>query len=147
MPKEKSAGAIVFRMEKGRPLYLLLQYPSSGKAKEEYWDLPKGHMEKGEQEKDTVAREVREETGIEEIDFFDGFREQIRYWFQAKGQKISKTVAFYLAETKQKKVTISSEHLGFVWLPYTGALEKLTYENAKQILQKAHDLLSREGAL
>ena len=145
MPKEKSAGAIVFRIEKGRPLYLLLQYPSSVKAKKEYWDLPKGHMEKGEQEKDTVLREVREETGIEDIQFLDGFREEIRYWFQLKGQKISKTVAFYLAKTKQKQVTISSEHLGFLWLNYEGALEKLTYKNAKQILQKAYDLLSRKG--
>lgn len=145
MQKEKSAGAIVFRIEKGKPFYLLLQYPSSGKTKKEYWDLPKGHMEKGEQEKDTVAREVREETGIKDIQFFDGFREQIRYWFQLRGQKISKTVVFYLAETKQKKVTISSEHLGFLWLPHREALEKLTYENAKQILQKAHDLLSRKS--
>ena len=147
MPKEKSAGAIVFRIEKGGALYLLLRYPSSGKAKKEYWDLPKGHMEKGEQEKDTVRREVQEETGLEDIQFLDGFREEIRYWFQSKGQKISKTVAFYLAKTKQKQVRISSEHLGFLWLGYEDALEKLTYKNAKRIVQKAHNLLSRERAL
>ena len=59
-------------MEKGEPVYLLLRYPSV-KPKKEYWDLPKGHMEKGEQEKDTVVREVREETGLEDIEIFDGF--------------------------------------------------------------------------
>lgn len=36
------------------------------------------------------------------------------------------------------KVTLSSEHQAFVWLPYEQALEKLTYDNAKAILQKAH---------
>ena len=140
MQKEKSAGAIIFRMEKGKPLYLLLRYPSA-RSKKEYWDLPKGHMEKGEEERDTVIREVREETGLQDIEFLDGFREEIRYWFQAKGQKISKTVAFYLAQTRQKKVTISSEHLGFIWLGYEEAREKLTYENAKQVLKEARDFL------
>ena len=140
MPKEKSAGAIVFRVEKGEPMYLLLHYPSA-RAKKEYWDLPKGHMEKGEQEKDTVVREVGEETGLKDIELFDGFREEIRYWFQLKGQKISKTVAFYLAQTRQKEVTISSEHFGFLWLGYEDAIEKLTYKNAKQVLKEARDFL------
>lgn len=144
MKKERSAGAIIFRLENGIPLYLLLRYPSA-RSKKEYWDLPKGHMEKGEQEKDTVVREVREETELRDIEFFDGFREEIRYWFQSKGKKISKTVAFYLAQTKQKKVTISSEHLGFLWLGYEEARQKLTYENAKQVLNKAHNFLSGKG--
>ena len=107
--------------------------------------MPKGHMEKGEQEQDTVRREVQEETGLKDIEFFDRFRQEIRYWFQFREQKISKTVAFYLAKTKQKKVTISSEHLGFVWLDYEGAIKKLTYKNAKQVLKKARDFLSRKG--
>ncbi len=141
MPKEKSAGAIVFRIEKGEPVYLLLHYPSSAKAKREYWDLAKGHIEKGEEEKDTVLREIQEETGLKDIKLFDGFREEIRYWFQLGGQKISKTVAFYLAQTKQGKVTISHEHVGFQWLPYKQAQEKLTYQNAKQVLEKAHHFL------
>ena len=145
MKKERSAGAIIFRLQNGIPLYLLLQYPPSGKTKKEYWDLPKGHMEKGEQEQDTVRREVQEETGLKDIEFFDRFRQEIRYWFQFREQKISKTVAFYLAKTKQKKVTISSEHLGFVWLDYEGAIKKLTYKNAKQVLKKARDFLSRKG--
>jgi len=37
---------------------------------------------------------------------------------------------------------ISSEHIGFRWLPYTDALAQLTYENAKGILTKAHHTLS-----
>jgi 8-oxo-dGTP pyrophosphatase MutT (NUDIX family) len=50
MPIEKSAGAVVFRKENSENYYLLLHYPSRKKrgAKNDYWDLPKGHVEKGE---------------------------------------------------------------------------------------------------
>jgi bis(5'-nucleosidyl)-tetraphosphatase len=145
MSKEKSAGAIIFRLENEKILYLVLHYPFSSKANKEYWDLAKGHIEQGESEKDTARREVQEETGLTNIEFFDGFREEIHYWFQWEGKKISKTVAFYLAQTKEKDVTISEEHIGFLWLPFKEAVEKLTYENAKQILQKARNFLSAKG--
>lgn len=142
MTKEKSAGAIVFRVEKGKPLYLLLHYPSGTKSKEEYWDLPKGHIEEGEKEQETVRREIREETGLSDVEFLEGFREEIHYWFQFGAEKISKTVVFYLVKTRQERVVISSEHLGFQWLGFQEAQEKLTYKNAKEILQKAHTYLT-----
>ena len=142
MKKEKSAGAIIFRIERRKSLYLLLHYPSSAKSKSEYWDLPKGHIEKGETEEETVKREVREETGLQGLKLFTGFREEIRYWFRFEQQTISKTVAFYLLQTTQKEITISSEHVGFQWLPYKEALDVLTYQNARTVLQKAHHFLS-----
>jgi len=145
MKTEKSAGAIIFRIEKGKPVYLLLHYPSSTKAKREYWDLPKGHIEKGEEEQDTVLREVEEETGLRDIKLFDGFRQEVHYWFQLGKQKISKAVVFYLGETHWEKITISQEHIGFEWLSYHEAFKRLTYQNAKQILQKAHLFLSEKG--
>jgi len=145
MPKEKSAGAIIFRLEHNTPYYLLLHYPSSAKTKNEYWDLPKGHVESGETEEETARREVEEETGLQELKFFEGFREEIHYWFRSENKTISKTVAFYLAQTTQEKITISPEHVGFQWLPYEKALDALTYQNAKQIVQKAHDFLSAKG--
>jgi len=141
MPKEKSAGAIIFRRKDNTPYYLLLHYPSSANAKSEYWDLPKGHIEKGETEEETVRREVEEETGLRDIKIVEGFREEIQYWFRSDNQTISKTVAFYLAETVQEEVTISSEHIGFQWLPYEDAVSVLTHQNARQVIQKAHALL------
>jgi len=57
MKREKSAGAIVFRLENKEVKYLLLHYPFSSKVKREYWDLPKGHIEEGESEESIVSYE------------------------------------------------------------------------------------------
>jgi len=145
MSIEKSAGAVIFRKEKNKIFYLLLHYPSSSKAPKEYWDLPKGHIEKGENEIETVKREVEEETGLKDIELVEGFKEWIKYFFKFREKNILKFVTFYLAETKTKDVKISFEHLGYEWLPYEDALGKLTFKNAKDIIKKANEFLSRKS--
>ena len=147
MPKEISAGAVVFRKEDSKTYYLLLHYKSG------HWDFPKGHIEEGEKEGETVKREVEEETGIKDAKIIDGFREWVKYFFRRtydlrkeekkKAPWVFKIVTFYLLETKTKEVKISFEHTGFKWLPYEQALKQLTFKNAKEILKKAQDFLIR----
>ena len=142
MPVEKSAGAVIFRREKGEIFYLLLHYPAfSHRAEESYWDFPKGHIEKGENLEETVRREVKEETGLEGIRFIKGFKETIRYFFRFEGKNILKFVTFFLAETETKEIKISFEHSGYQWLAYEKALEQLKFKNAKEILKKADKFL------
>jgi 8-oxo-dGTP pyrophosphatase MutT (NUDIX family) len=146
MPVEKSAGAVIFRREDNKIYYLLLHYPSvSHRAEKDYWDFPKGHIEEGEKELDTVKREVFEETGLKKIKFVEGFKEWIKYFFKYKGKTVFKIVTFYLAETKEKKVKISGEHIGYDWLPYEKAIKKLSFKNAKEILKKAHEFISKKS--
>ena len=156
MPIEKSAGAVIFRRKEGEIFYLLLHYPSSaGSSKphsrasalrgKEYWDFPKGHIEKGEKTEETMKREVLEETGLKDIKIIEGFKEWIKYFFRFENKNIMKFVTFYLAETKIKEVKISDEHLGFQWLPFEKAMGKLTFKNAKEILKKANGHLSKKG--
>ena len=145
MPAEKSAGAIIFY--KGKPIeYLLLHYPSGSRTKKDYWDFPKGHIEENEEETDTVLREVKEETGLDDIKITEGFKTSIEYFFKAEGKTIFKTVAFYLAETKNKEIKISSEHTAYEWLSYKQALERLKFQNAKEILEKANEFLIKNAA-
>ena len=148
MPVEKSAGAVIFRRENSKIFYLLLHYASlaqnpGSRVERSYWDFPKGHIEKGEKEIDTMRREVEEETGLKDIESVDGFKEVIKYFFRFQGKNIMKFVTFYLAETKTEAAKVSDEHLGYEWLPYEDALGKLTFKNAKEILQKANEFLMK----
>ena len=102
-----------------------------------HWSFPKGHVEKGETTEETVRREVKEETGITQIDFIPGFKETIRYFVNYDGQKRMKFVAFFLARTVQKNVTISFEHQGFAWLSYEEAVSTATYRSDKQVIKAA----------
>lgn len=137
---EKSAGVMVFRKEKDKIFYLLLHY-SSRRAEKNYWDLPKGHIEKGEKPEDAAKREVEEETGLKDVEFIKGFKETIKYFFKWEDENILKFVTFYLAETKTKKIKVSSEHQGFEWLSYEEALQRLTFENARGVLKKSDEFL------
>ncbi|MBC7074429.1 NUDIX domain-containing protein [Candidatus Parcubacteria bacterium] len=143
MPIEKSAGAVIFKREGNKILYLLLHYPgASHRANSNYWDFPKGHIEKGEKLKETVKREIKEETGLEEIKFVKGFKETIKYFFNWQGETVLKFVTFYLVEAKKNEIQISPEHIGYGWFSFKDALKKLKFENSKEILKKANQFLT-----
>lgn len=142
MPIEKTAGAIIFRREDGKIYYLLLNYAAIGKVEKTYWGFSKGHIESGEKEIDAIIRETKEETGIDDLKFVKGFKETEKYFFRHKEKTILKTVYYLLAETEMKEIKLSFEHLGYEWLPYEEAIEKLSFKNAKKILKKANDFLS-----
>ena len=139
MPIEKSAGAIVFRKKGNEIFYLLLQYEAG------HWGFPRGLIEKGETLEETAKREIGEETGIKNLKFLPGFKETIKYFFKWKGKNILKFVTYFLAQTKEKRVSLSFEHKDFEWLPYKEALEKLTFENSKEVLKKAHQFLKQKN--
>ncbi len=154
MPREKSAGAIIFRREAGSVYYLLLHYPSLNR-KGGHWEFPKGHVEEGENEEQTMRREVKEETGITDLKVIVGFKKYIKYFFrkykdktlkpnkkETKTQWIFKLVVFFIAETKTKNVKLSHEHKGFAWLPIEEAIKKTTFKNSKVLLKEADDFIS-----
>jgi bis(5'-nucleosidyl)-tetraphosphatase len=133
--REKSCGAIVF-VKTSEVHYLLLHYEAG------HWDFVKGNVEPNESERDTVMRELKEETGIVDAQFIDGFRERIEYFYRRQGATIHKEVVFFLVEAHSEKVELSYEHVGYDWLDYQRAVEKLTFKNAKDSLRKAHEFLN-----
>ena len=134
MKEEVSAGIIIFNDNESRK-FLLLNYPSK------HWDFVKGKMENGETSHETALRETKEETGISDVEFLDGFEEEIEYYFRAENQDIHKKVIFFLGKTKTLDIILSHEHLDFIWLDYDNALNKITYENAKNLLKKSKKFL------
>jgi len=155
MPREKSAGGIIFRKEAGNVYYLLLHYTPSEKGKHGHWGFAKGHVEEGENDEQTARREIAEETGITDLKIIAGFKEQEKYFFRQvyglKGEArkkapwIFKLVIFFLAETKTQVVKISDEHIGYVWLPYQEARKKISFKNSKELLTKANNFIEKNN--
>jgi len=50
---------------------------------------------------------------------------------------VHKEVFFYLMRTNTETITLSFEHVNFIWLNYAQAIKKLTFKNAKVLLKKA----------
>ena len=99
MKKEKSAGIILYLEKPEGNFFLLLNYPTG------HWDFVKGKMEQGENEHQTAVRETKEETGIFDIEFVEGFEEDINYNFQFEGELIYKEVVFFVANRNSKGFT------------------------------------------
>jgi bis(5'-nucleosidyl)-tetraphosphatase len=138
--REKSCGAVVY-LKDSEVKYLLLHYEAG------HWDFVKGNVEPNETEQETVIRELREETGITDAKFIEAFKEKIDYFYRRQGTTIHKEVIFYLMETNTETVKISYEHVGYIWLNYQQAMEKLTFKNARDVLQKAHKLMKARGII
>ena len=138
---ERSSGAVVFYMEEGipEPEYLLLHYTAG------HWDFPKGNIEPGENEKQAALREIREETGITDVEFVDGFRMKIEYRYRQGKRLVLKEVVLFLAQTHTRQVILSHEHIGFAWRNYQNAMQQLTYLNAKNLLSSARTFLQKRS--
>ncbi len=138
MINEYSAGAIIYKIDKGIRKYLLLHYVSG------HWEFARGHIEKEEEIKDTVRREIREETGLENLEFIPGFEAHNEFYFKREDGTHHKDVTLFLAKTEDENIELGSphEHQGYDWLPYDEAVEKLTFENAKEVLRQAEEFLN-----
>jgi bis(5'-nucleosidyl)-tetraphosphatase len=141
MLNEKSCGAVVYSKNSSGVSYLLLQYEAG------HWDFVKGNVEQGENEKETAVRELGEETGITGARFIEGFKERIGYYYKRQGTTVFKEVIFFLMESNTMDVKLSFEHIGFAWLSYEKTMEKLTFKNARDVLEKAQAFLVKQGRL
>ncbi len=139
MINQTSAGVVLFRNVSSEKLFLLLNYPQG------HWDFIKGKMEKNETPHETALRETKEETGISNIEFIDGFEENIEYDFKFKREDVHKKVIFFIAKTDTKKIRLSHEHNDYLWLGYNDALKKTTYQGSKNVLIKANEFLLSTG--
>ena len=99
-----------------------------------HWSFPKGHVEAGENERQTAQREVREETGVR-IRILDGFRESVEY-FPKPGVK--KQVVYFLGTTEQEKLMRQEEEISeIMWAPLRCAADLVSFANDKRLLRHA----------
>ncbi|SJZ33773.1 bis(5'-nucleosyl)-tetraphosphatase [Anaerorhabdus furcosa] len=133
---EYSAGAILYtRIEE--ELYFVLVQELDG-----HIGFPKGHLEKGETEIGAAKREIKEETDIDAT-FVEGFMEDVEY---EKEMHIMKHVTYFLATYDNQEVSgKENEIMKLFLLPYKQALSKVTYNNSKELLQKAMDYIGKNN--
>lgn len=132
MRQEKSCGAVIFRGENTQRDYLVLH------STQGHWTLCKGHVEGDETERETAAREIREETALS-VDFLDGFRAVITY---SPRPGVSKDVVFFLARLAGGTLSCQPEEVAQArFLPFGEALALLTHPSDREVLQKARAFL------
>ncbi|HIH25855.1 NUDIX domain-containing protein [Candidatus Woesearchaeota archaeon] len=141
MIEELSFGAVVFRKENNKVLFLLL-YRKAHKNYIESWDFPRGLIQKNETPEETAKREIVEETSINELKFVKGFKEIIKWFYKKDGNLVSKKVTYFLAETSQLDIKISNEHDDFRWCYFDEACSLIKLKNTKEVLIKADEYLT-----
>ena len=115
---EKSCGALVYRKFHGNIELLLIKHANGG-----HWSFPKGHVEEGETETETAQREIYEETGVEVI-IDPTFREIVSY----------------------SPITPQEEEISAArWVELSLVHSMLTYDNDKQLVNKARPIILRDS--
>ena len=133
MKEEKSCGGIVINNKNE----ILLVHHNKG-----HWDLPKGHVEEGETEEQTAIREVKEETGID-VEVDSNFRYTTKY---SPKEGVMKEVVFFLARNLNSATKAQEEEVSEVkWFTFKEAIDKITYNNSKEILRKLYKDLRKES--
>lgn len=124
MKYEKSCGAIV--LDGGKILVI--------QQAEGHWGFPKGHVEEGETEVQTAIREIKEETNYD-VEINEDYRYVETY---SPKEGIEKDVVFFVAKKVAGDMRPQEEEVqNILWLTYEETLERLTYDNSKEILKRA----------
>jgi 8-oxo-dGTP pyrophosphatase MutT (NUDIX family) len=145
--QETSAGGVVFRLEPDpdgarRALFLLIRDSYNN------WGFPKGHVEVGELPEAAALREVGEETGLDGI-AVRGPIDTIDWYFRFRGRLIHKVCHFYLMETERSETSPQrSEGITACrWEPFELAQRLVSYANARQVLQRANEMVASTSPL
>ena len=169
--KEISAGFIVFRRTEEGPKFLLLYHGHNywnfpkGKIESEEKSLEAAFRETKE-EAGLAKQELRMAKNFKVYQKFS-FRRRfdrpgsprpnkeqimvrpIRLTQGGRGspqeeepQNIFKIVIFYLAETRNPRIRISSEHQGYAWFLYPEAMKMMSrYRGSQKMLKQAYDYI------
>jgi len=129
---------------------LLLKRSTGEKFNKNKWDLPGGHLEKGETVKESLKREIKEETGLDvRIGSIVNIVEFSHNHQQFKNEKRGlRFIAYYQSG---KVILDDNEHSDFKWLPIEEAINKLDDEDGfekekKETLLKAKKYLEMQTA-
>ena len=132
MKRKVAAGGVVIRQHKDtKQAILVLQSNHKG------WCFPKGHIEPGESLEETALREVEEETGIKGRIIVPLPETSYRF-ISSKGNKIDKTVYWYLMRYHKKGVQTHAHEIDEVkWIPLEKIEKLLDFKEDRVLFNNA----------
>lgn len=129
--RETTSGGIVFRRNaKTNQLEILLIQDAKNR-----WTIPKGHVEEGEEPRQTAEREIREETGLQEMNVMSWLG-KVHFRYRRGHTLVLMTMHIYLVEGKGDTDTLNPEDwlTGIKWLPSSDAIDKIAYEDISKLM-------------
>ena len=139
--KEKSCGAVIYRIKNNKIEFLLLKMGYG------HTSLCKGHQEENETDEETAIREIKEETSLD-VKLNTDFIKTIRY---KPNENSIKDVIFFLAQpADENQVPIDTHYLevdAFEWCEYSDDIFKITYEQDRDVIKKARRYIKKHRFL
>lgn len=131
MIKIDSFGIVPFLNEKGTWKVLLILHLEGN-----HWGFPKGKANPHETPLQAATRELKEETGLEVTEILRENPLTEQYRFRRRKDFILKTVQYFPAFVKGDLKIQPEEIRDAKWLTIPEALQKLTFREARHILQE-----------
>ncbi|NUO02725.1 MAG: NUDIX hydrolase [Saprospiraceae bacterium] len=103
-----------------------------------FWDLPKGKIDKGESTSEAAIREVREETGLEQLDLGTELMTTYHTYKEKDGRRVLKRTFWYRMQTTDTQLVPQAEEgiEAAVWMsaPVFLGTERRVYHNILDLL-------------
>ncbi len=128
--REPTAGGVIFRHTDKKEVEILLIQDAKNR-----WTIPKGHIEEGETAKQTAEREIREETGLQEMKVL-GWLGKIHFRYRRVNSLVLMTTDIFLVAAQGNTSDLKPEDWmnGIQWFPYAEALDKIEYDDIGKLL-------------
>jgi 8-oxo-dGTP pyrophosphatase MutT (NUDIX family) len=139
--RETTSGGVVFRRRDGKVEILLMQDAKNR------WTIPKGHVEPGEEPGATAEREIREETGLQDMEalFWLG---KVNFRYRRNHTLVLMTMHIWLVEAQGNTDKLHPEDWlnDIKWLPAAEAVDKIAYDDIGKLILVGMKKI-REGKL
>jgi len=129
--RETTAGGVVWRRnKKNNEIEILFIQDAKNR-----WTIPKGHIEPGENARQTAEREIMEETGLKEVKVMNWLG-KINFRYRRFNSLILMTTHIYLVQALGDTDDITKEDImnGIKWMSSSKALDLIEYEDIGKLI-------------